>query len=499
MVLGSEYVLRTGRVQYKREKSTGWSRNEFSGTSSIGLSWRSIANTHPATSAGPGKAGHFDLTVEVPTRSSGSGDGDEQAQILRLCALLGALRKASWKRLGPRRSHPNLCSSSIWYSGHPEDCPRRLIQADSGAGQRRRLVGQQGKGTIPLTPLKAMARSADHTPQLKDLVVFHNVARALTSELDLDAILRAIMRQMEQYFRPEQWSLLIVDEPRQELFYAVVIGHAEADLRDVRVKMGEGLAGWVAEHGEPLIIPEAEDDPRLAQPVTGRRFRIESAICMPLRSRQRTLGVIQLFNCRIDALADDTIFFLHLLCDYAAIAIENARAVERIQELTITDDCTGLFNQRQLYRMLKGEQEHAQATRNPFSLIFIDLDYFKRVNDQYGHLIGSRLLAEFGHALRSLVRGVDAVFRYGGDEFIVLLHETGREEAERKARQMHRELANRMFRVAEGLDLAIRASYGVATWPGDGEDAHELIRRADSAMYRVKGSTRDGVAVAGRG
>lgn len=329
--------------------------------------------------------------------------------------------------------------------------------------------------------------------------MFHNVARALTSELDLDGILRAIMRQMEQFFRPEQWSLLIMDEPRQELFYAVVVGRAEAELRDVRVRMGEGLAGWVAQHDETLIIPEAESDPRVAEPGEQRRFRIRSAICMPLRSRQRILGVIQLFNCQMEAFDDETIAFLHLLCDYAAIGIENWRAVERIQELTITDDCTGLFNQRQLYRMLEKEREQGRGSRKPFSLLFIDLDHFKKVNDEHGHLAGSRMLAAFGQELRSLVRPVDAVFRYGGDEFIVLLHGMGVEAAEQAARKLHERLRTQQFTIDEGVELTIRASYGVATWPDDTKDIHELIHLADTAMYRVKGSTRDGVAVAGEG
>lgn len=332
---------------------------------------------------------------------------------------------------------------------------------------------------------------------MRDLLIFHNVARALTSELDLDSILRAIMLQMEQYFQPEQWSLLIVDEARQDLFYAVVVGHAETDLRDVRVPLGHGLAGWVARRGETVILPEAENHPRLVQTEPGPRFRIRSAICMPLRSHQRTLGVIQLFNCRLESFSDDVISFLHLLCDYAAIAIENARAVERIQQLTITDDCTGLFNQRQLYSLLGKESENARLAGAPFSLIFIDLDHFKAVNDAHGHLIGSRLLAEFGQALRSLVLPVDYVFRYGGDEFLVLLHQADKSEAERVARRIHETLRCRSFRVTENLELTIRASYGVATWPDDAEDIHDLILRADTAMYRVKGSTRDDVAIAG--
>jgi diguanylate cyclase (GGDEF)-like protein len=341
--------------------------------------------------------------------------------------------------------------------------------------------------------------SAD--PNLRDLLVFHNVARALTSSLDRDTILRAIMQQMEQFFKPETWSLLLMDEPRKELYYAVAVGHAEADLREVRIPLGKGIAGWVAEHGESLIVPEVDQDPRFAGAAAGKAAsqRVRSAICMPLRSRLQTLGVIELINCKLDTLSDYTISFLHVLCDYAAIAIENARAVERIQELTITDDCTGLYNVRYLYKALEAEIERARRSQSGFSLIFIDLDHFKLVNDQHGHLVGSQLLADVGQVLKAHVRGVDSVYRYGGDEFTVLLPEANKAAARETAARLHRALREKLFTADGGLTLNVRASFGVATFPEDGNSLHEIIRSADTMMYMVKGLTRDNVAVAGLG
>lgn len=340
---------------------------------------------------------------------------------------------------------------------------------------------------------------------LRDLLVFHDVARALTSSLDRDAILRAIMQQMEQFFKPETWSLLLVDEAHNDLYYAVAVGRSEDDLRDVRVPIGDGLAGWVAEHGESLIVPEVSRDPRFKERFAspGEKeegaspLSVRSAICMPLRSRQKTLGVIQLFNCRLDTLTDYTISFLHVLCDYAAIAIDNARAVERIQELTITDDCTGLFNVRHLYKLLESRVDAVQNDASPFSLIFVDLDHFKHVNDVHGHLVGSHLLREVGQTLRASLRKQDLVFRYGGDEFVALLPETNKHGAQYVAERLWKSLRERRF--GSVLDLEVRASFGVASWPEDGSSVHEIIRAADEMMYLVKGMTRDNIAIAGKG
>jgi diguanylate cyclase (GGDEF)-like protein len=353
--------------------------------------------------------------------------------------------------------------------------------------------------------------AADEKPpkseSLRDLMIFHNVARALTSSLDRDAILRAIMEQMEKFFQPETWSLLLLDESSNELYYAVAIGRAEAELRNIRVPVGHGLAGWVAEHGESLIVPEVSQDSRYeerfvassqAGSTTGF-VHVRSAICMPLRSRLRTLGVIQLFNCHLETLSDYTIAFLHLLCDYAAIAIENARDVEKIKELTITDDCTGLYNVRHLYRQAEAEIERALRFHSQFSLVFIDLDHFKQVNDAHGHLMGSRLLMEVGQAFKSTVRAVDTVFRYGGDEFVVLLPETNKRQAEEAAMRLLTNLRSRSFDMGSAIVLQARASFGISTYPEDGQSVQQMIRCADDMMYLVKASTRNDIAVAGMG
>jgi diguanylate cyclase (GGDEF)-like protein len=331
----------------------------------------------------------------------------------------------------------------------------------------------------------------ERPPLPKDLRVFHDVARALTSSLDLDSILGAIMQQMAQYFEPESWSLLIVDEELQNLYYALAAGRSPGD-RNLRVAMGEGIAGWVAQHGEPVIVPESGSDPRFAG-------LARSAICIPLRFRERTLGVIELVNYRAANLTEETLAFLQVLCDYAAIAIQNVRAFERIQELTILDDCTGLYNSRHLFSVTENELERSRRFNMPFSMIFIDLDHFKAVNDQYGHLTGSRLLAEIAHTIKHNVRGVDSAFRYGGDEFIVLLPQTGKDAALEVTQRLLHALRETRYLLSEGLELQMMASFGISSYPEDGSSIQEIIGAADEMMYLVKNSSRGNIAVAQRG
>ena len=207
---------------------------------------------------------------------------------------------------------------------------------------------------------------------LADLLVFHQLARSLTSSFDLDTILRTILEQMERMVDAEFWALLMLDESTHDLYYAIAAGEEQETLRGLRVKRGEGVAGWVLEHGETLIVPEVAGDPRVQESATPAMSTpgissagissVRSVIALPLRGRTGTQGVIEILNPRAE-MSDYSIAFLHILADHAAIAIENARDVSRIQQLTITDDTTGLFNVRHLYNVLCPELRAVEKTQ----------------------------------------------------------------------------------------------------------------------------------------
>ncbi len=330
-------------------------------------------------------------------------------------------------------------------------------------------------------------------PALEHLRIFHDAARALTSALDLPSILRSVLAQMEPFFHPESWSLLILDEKRRDLYYAVARGTSNEVLQSIRIPLGTGIPGWVALHGEALITTGEGQNARLSDD-SRQSPQMHSAICLPLRSKERTLGVLQLTHVEPQKLSDESITFLYTLCDYAAIAIENARAVERIQELTITDDTTLLHNQRHLAAVLPAEIARAERFLTPLSLIFLDLDGFKQVNDQHGHGAGSRMLAEIGQVISRTMRSVDVCFRYGGDEFVIVLPQSNRTAAIGAAQRLLNVIRIHTFLRAEGLSLRITASLGISTYPEDGTTPAALLECADRRMYAVKNSTRDGIA-----
>jgi diguanylate cyclase (GGDEF)-like protein len=338
-----------------------------------------------------------------------------------------------------------------------------------------------------------MTKKANSRIPLDDLLVFHQVARSLTSSFDLNTILRTIIEHMEHFVEAELWTLLMLDEERQELYYAVAAGTGEASLRDLRIKVGEGVAGWVVQHGETLLVPEAQNDPRVKATRGAHPTTVRSIIALPLRGHKGTHGAIEIFNPRADQLTDYAIVFLHILADYAAIAIENAHDVARIQQLTITDDTTGLYNVRHLYDVLGEELKRYEKLNLPVSLAFLDLDHFKLVNDAHGHLVGSGLLTRVGQRLRELSRKQDLCFRYGGDEFVILMPETDAQAALAQVTALNRALMKSKFRMKNGLELRVSASVGVATAPVDGVTVHAVIGVADTRMYTVKTHGRGAV------
>jgi diguanylate cyclase (GGDEF)-like protein len=335
--------------------------------------------------------------------------------------------------------------------------------------------------------------------QSYELRIFHDVAKAITSSLDLDTILQTILEKVAAYFHPATWSLLMLDEKSEELYYTVAVGAGSESVNALRLNTGESLARWVIDHGEPVVIADVNSDSRIDRSSKGEFFEQPcSIVCMPVRTGGKVLGIMQLVNSDMQVY-NRSEMLLQALADYTAIAIENARAVHRIQELSITDDCTGLYNARHLFTVLGEEVRRSERFAYVFSVLFLDLDHFKLVNDQYGHLVGSKLLGQVGQSLRENLRLVDAAFRYGGDEFAVLLPQTGKDSALFVARRLRSMFDNQQWLAGQEATVQLQASIGIASYPEDGTTPQAIMHRADELMYQVKQGGRNNIAVAGIG
>ncbi len=331
--------------------------------------------------------------------------------------------------------------------------------------------------------------------RLNQLKTFSEIGKALTSSLDLKEILNVVMEQISALLQPKNWSLLLLDEEKEELRFEIAVGEAAHRLKGLSLKVGEGIAGWVAREGKPLLVPDVSLDPRFSDKFDKvSKFKTRSVVCVPLKTRGKSLGVIELVNkVEDESFGEEDLLLLTTLADYTAIAIENALLFDKVQELTITDDLTRVYNSRYMHRFLDYEIERAKRYHYKLSMIFMDLDYFKDINDRYGHICGSKLLVEVARLILANIRTADIVCRYGGDEFVVLLPAAPKDKARIVADKLRRAIKETKFLKEEKIDCTLTASIGVACFPDDAKDKLELIHLADQAMYRVKNTTRDGV------
>lgn len=334
----------------------------------------------------------------------------------------------------------------------------------------------------------------------EEVVMLMDIAKTLTSSLDLEEILSSILSKVGLLLKPKMWSLLLMDHATAELYFKIVVSPVADELKQIRLKVGEGIAGWVAAHGKPLLINDAQRDPRFARHVDDRvSFTTRSVICVPMKIKDRIVGVIELVNSLEDTHYEEAdLTLLSAIADYAAIAIENARNYERLNEMVITDELTGLYNARHFNAIIDREIANAERYQLKLSLVFFDLDHFKNVNDSYGHLVGSRLLSEIGRLLKRSIRAADYGARFGGDEFVILLPNTDSAQARMMVSNLRGIINGCQFRADEGQPLKVTASFGIATYPDHASAKIELMRKADDAMYAVKEDTRDNIKVFGQ-
>ena len=250
-------------------------------------------------------------------------------------------------------------------------------------------------------------------------------------------------------------------------------------------------ANWIFRHGAEFASRDLAEDSRATAGAVG------AAIGFPLICRHRTVGALVGLDptpsTAVPSLGPSLVLAVRTVLEPAATALDNATALQKAEALSVTDDLTRLYNSRYLNQALRRETKRASRTGRPLSVLFLDLDGFKMVNDNHGHLAGSKALAETAVIVRGCARETDVVARFGGDEFALILPETGHEGAIAVATRIRDRVAAAQFLASEGLSVHLTVSVGVATLPDSAGSAEELLRAADAAMYQVKASGKNGV------
>lgn len=399
-------------------------------------------------------------------------------------------RRPNWRRLRALAGDGPIFS----YSATPD--------ADAAASSR--ASGFAGHLAAPLHIVEiehqfALASPVDLATRLRQsqrlrrylarIDVFTELHRAVHASLEPAAVAEAIAARAAAWLPVASWAVV----GRSATNAATLL--AEQGLAADAERAARAVGAWVLDHSRIYGVASLRSDPVIVGAPDA------AAIAIPLTCRSQTIaalvGIDREPAPRVPQLSPVVVDLLRDLLEPAAYALENAFRVQRAEELSVTDDLTQLHNSRFLAQALRRESKRATRSRQPLSVLFIDLDGFKGVNDQHGHLYGSRALVEVAMIIRDCSRETDVASRFGGDEFAIILPDTGRDGAVAVARRVRDRVRTHVFLKEAEINYRLTASVGVATMSESASAVEELLQAADDAMYTVKAHGKDGVHVAG--
>ena len=322
------------------------------------------------------------------------------------------------------------------------------------------------------------------------LEAINAIAKQTTSVLELKDLLDRACRHILHSFPVDHVAVLLLDD-EGKLALRADRGHLTA-----RIEHGGTLAPGTGLCGRSLLAGKAvmENDVRGVEGYVTGFEETKSEMCLPLISFGETLGVLALESARTGAFQAADVQPLESVADICAIAIQNARYFERVRQMAYVDGLTGIFNRRYFEMKILEEIERASRYRHAMSVIMIDIDNFKKLNDEFGHLLGDEVLRQVGSLFASQVRKVDTACRYGGEEFAIIAPETSRAAAGVVAEKLRRVVECFPF---AGVARPVTISAGVAEYPMCGDSRDTLVRAADEALYTAKQSGRNKVSVSG--
>ena len=305
----------------------------------------------------------------------------------------------------------------------------------------------------------------------------------ISAELGLDALVWMIAPRAVELLNGTAVALYLHNPDKDVLELAISLGDNQPNL-EKQVQRGDGLAGRVWESGKPVLLEDFH---------TGRTADLSKSYWgkvagAPLIWGNEFMGVVFVFSDQ--KFFENDLKILELFSSHAAAATRNARLHHQLSQLAVTDSLTGIYNRRHFFEMAEKEFHQAMRYKRPFSVVMFDLDLFKKINDSFGHARGDEILQMVVKRCATQMREADVLGRYGGEEFVIALPETGAEEALALAERLRQELASRVIE-SEAVPVLVTASFGVAALTERITDLMQLLNRADAALYWAKQAGRN--------
>ncbi|MEO8358651.1 MAG: diguanylate cyclase [Vicinamibacteria bacterium] len=346
-------------------------------------------------------------------------------------------------------------------------------------------------GRLVGSGLDASRRYAEMRTAAHRLERLNRLTTALTSGSDLAAVVAPFAEEMRGLFDFDRLACGFVNDGGDYVELVTYPAGESWGMGAVVPLVGSGLGHSILE-AKPVLQRDILHSHRFIEDMKLLEDGIRSYVVLPLVARGKSLGVVALGSKRAEAFETETLLRLQPLISHLALAFDNVHLMQRMRDLSITDEVTPLFNHRFFHQMLERELKFSDRYKSQVSIAFIDLDHFKPINDVHGHLRGSHALREVGFLLRTAVRETDYPARYGGDEFVIILPQTDGESARVLGEKFRELIEGHTFLQEEGINASIGASVGIATYPDEARTKPDLIRLADKRMYEDKASRKTG-------
>ncbi|SES81250.1 sensor domain-containing diguanylate cyclase [Anaerobranca gottschalkii] len=307
----------------------------------------------------------------------------------------------------------------------------------------------------------------------------YTITTEINASLDIEKTLSKVGEHCSQVLELNSLYIFLL-EGDEELKAVYCKGDMKDYLEKTNLKLGQGATGYCAQSKQTVLVEDTAKDSRIFNNALDQSY---SLLAVPMIRGENLIGVITGIKYKKKAFNKTEVLLLEILANQAAVALANAKTFKDMETKAIIDDLTKVYNYRYFQQRIQQEVEKAALEGSKVSLMVIDLDDFKRINDTYGHTVGNRVLIDLASIFRKYIRKYDVLFRYGGDEFVILFPDTDKVTAEKVAKRILKEVANTPLIIEEGIEEFLSFSAGIAEYPTDADDHLDLMRKADRTMY----------------